>query len=225
MKKLILSLLAVSLSVSVPMSAQMNAQVSKIRAIKCAIPYLHQRFQCTPEEIRVGKQWLAGASVAVVIAALAGLGLSAQQAHKAKRQAEQELRRAQAEFRGNVEKTFEPSYRERRLAEEAEKFEKATKSLRLGVTTGALWLAESGLQRGADPDSGAEIGGVIESYLDIAAKNNNKEMVELLLKYGATPELSPDVQTTQEIKNLIMSAPRIPRKSQLRPIRPTFPRR
>ncbi len=94
MKKLILSLLAVSLFVSVPM----NAQVSKMRAIKCAIPYLHQRFQCTPAEIQMGKKWLTGASVALVVAVLAALGLSAQQARKAKRQAEQELSSTQAKM-------------------------------------------------------------------------------------------------------------------------------
>ena len=66
MKKLILSLLAVSLFVSVPM----NAEVSKMRAIKCAISSLRQKFQCTPEEIRSGKQWLSRGSVAAKVAAL-----------------------------------------------------------------------------------------------------------------------------------------------------------
>ena len=206
MKKLILSLLAVSLFVSVPM----NAQVSKMRAIKCAIPYLHQRFQCTPAEIQMGKKWLTGASVALVVAVLAALGLSAQQARKAKRQAEQELSSTQAKMAEQQAEIAQLTGK----AQEAKRFEQATKSLRIGFNTNMLWMVESGLQRGANPDGGVGA----ETYLEIAAKNGNKEMVELLLEHGAAPELSPGVQTTTEIKNIIMNTPRRARKPLEKPI-------
>jgi hypothetical protein len=84
MKKL-LFLLVLLLGVS-----QNVAAVSKVRAIKCSLPKLHQKFNCTPQERAVGKRWLAGATIATVAAAIAAIigGISAAEIKKAKAEAE-----------------------------------------------------------------------------------------------------------------------------------------
>ena len=65
-------------------SVQLDA-VSRIRALKCSIPKLHTKFNCTAEEKAVGRKWLIGTSLAAAAAALAALlGISAREVKKAK---------------------------------------------------------------------------------------------------------------------------------------------
>lgn len=87
MKKLLASLLIAGLLSN---TSPLNAAVSKMRAVKCSIPPLHQKFQCTAEEKAVGKKWLIGASIAAAVAALAAIvvgGVKYNQVRQAKKEA------------------------------------------------------------------------------------------------------------------------------------------
>lgn len=94
MKKVLASLLIAGLLINGPLGA-----VTKWRAIKCAIPQLHRKFKCTPEEKTVGKKWLIGASIAAAAAALAAVivgGVKYSEVRKAKREAELSAKQEQA---------------------------------------------------------------------------------------------------------------------------------
>lgn len=96
MKKLLTSLLIAGLLIT---NGPLNAEVSKIRAVKCSIPALHKKFNCTAEEKKVGKKWLIGASVAAAVTALTAIvvgGVKYKQVQQAKKQAELEARQEAA---------------------------------------------------------------------------------------------------------------------------------
>lgn len=67
--------------------------ITGLRAVKCSLPSLHKRFNCTPQERAVGKRWLAGASIAAAGAAIAAIigGISSAQIRQAKSEAEKEV--------------------------------------------------------------------------------------------------------------------------------------
>ncbi len=107
--------------------------------------------------------------------------------------------------------------KEQKKIDERNAFEQAKESVLLGVLANQLWMVQSALGRGARADtmfdSGPNQG---RSILEIAAQNGNKEMVELILSYGALPEISSEIEASDDIKSLIKNA---------KQGRPSFPRR
>ena len=84
MKKVSISLLLAGLLLG---TVPTQAAVGRFRAMKCAIPKLHNKFKCTPEEKAAGKKWLTGTSVVAAAAALAAFiagGVTLSEIKKAK---------------------------------------------------------------------------------------------------------------------------------------------
>ncbi len=188
MKKYLCMSLFFVLSQQVSLSAQ---NVGFMRAVKCSIPQLYSRFNCTEAEKNAGRVWLKRAGQAAVVTALTALGITAAQAMRAKQDA---LTISEPQLVTN---------------EQASEFyipqDKSQAMLQFAVIQNDPIQVKNALSQGARPDGGVGL----KSFLEIAAENNNSEIVQILLEAGAVPQISDSIEATQAIKDMIKDKERV----------------